>query len=787
MSNTNHDGMEEEQKRVSSLVRIIGKRAESLRAKTGGIHNEIVDIRRNFWDDVTINFEDSAETAETHASMKQQAELLSERERSHKHMEKELQTLLKLEQNPYFGRIDVVENGEIDQQPDRIYLGIGSLLDDSGETYLIYDWRAPISSLYYDSGPGPVTYKTPGGEISGEMTLKRQFMIRAGVIKSMFDTGVTIGDELLQEVLGKGSDAAMKSIVATIQSEQNAIIRNEKARLLVVQGAAGSGKTSAALQRAAYLLYRYRGQLSADQIVLFSPNPMFNSYVSSVLPELGEQNMLQTTYQQYLEHRLGSRFQLENPFQGLEDLLTAPKDESLAIRKAGIAYKSSTDFMEEIDHFVQSLATAGLVFRPILFRGKKIISPQAMADMFYSMDESLTIPNKLQRLAAWILKELTLIAKKERAKEWVDEAIELLDTHSYGSAYEELSGKGKFSGQSFDDYRSERDYLATQIVQRKFKKLRRGVKLLAFLDMPAIYKSLFGSADESGPGLSPLGSNKRPELWEAVCGNTLAKLSDGIMSYEDATPYLYLKEKLEGFHTNTTVKHLFIDEAQDYSPFQFHYLKRIFPRSRMTVLGDFNQTIFVQGEGGNDATLGLFPQEECERIVLKRSYRSTRQIVEFTSRMIPGGRDIIPFNRPGPEPTFASVVQNDLANHLASKLRVWRESGYDSVAIICKTAKESEDVHKAMLPLCPEIRLIRKETSTFLKGMVVLPVYLAKGVEFDAVAIADASSQVYGHDSERRLFYTACTRAMHELHLAYGGTLSPFVPEQYHSEKRKLH
>lgn len=778
MYNTNHDGLQEEQERVNSLVGLIGNRIDNLTTKTSGIRGEIVDIRRNFWDDVTVNFEDSAESAETHASLKQQAELLSERERSHRHTERELKTLLKLEQNPYFGRIDIIEEGAKDAKPDAIYLGIGSLLDDSGEEYLIYDWRAPVSSLYYDYGPGRVSYQTPSGEITGEMTLKRQYMIRNGKIKSMFDTGVTIGDELLQEVLGKGSDAAMKSIVATIQSEQNAIIRNEKTKLLVVQGAAGSGKTSAALQRVAYLLYRYRGQLSAEQIVLFSPNPMFNSYVSSVLPELGEQNMTQTTYQQYLEHRLGEQFAVEDPFVGLEEMLNAPQDAELEIRRAGILYKSGISFMDEIDRYVQQLGVSGLHFRDIRFRGKTIIGARDISRQFYSLDSAMTIPNRLQKLSIWLLKQLSKISKDEQSKEWVDEAIELLDTLSYGSAYEELREKGKFSDGSFDDYQSERQFLAAQVVQKRFKKLRRGVKLLKFVDMPEIYKALFRSGVEPFSGRTvPDDRAPYPPEWPQICSKSLEKLNAGVMSYEDATPYLYLKEKLEDFHTNTTVKHLFVDEAQDYSPFQFHYLKRIFPRSSMTVLGDFNQSIFAHGTGekNGDATSGLFPQEECERIVLKRSYRSTRQIVDFTRKMVPGGEEIIPFNRTGPEPVIQYVDPAHHLEQLSAKLQAWQAEGYESLAIICKTAQESAELHKSLLPLLPEIRLIQKETSTFVKGIVVIPAYLAKGVEFDAVVIANAGNAVYSRESERRLFYTACTRAMHELHLFSLGNLTPFL------------
>ncbi|REK77384.1 RNA polymerase recycling motor HelD [Paenibacillus paeoniae] len=771
MSNIDND-RKEEQARVESLTGLIINRIETLREKTGGIRGEIVDIRRDFWDDVTVNFEDSAESAETFASMKQQAELLSERERSHRHMKEQLATLERLKTSPYFGRIDLIDEADPDAKPDVIYLGVGSLLDDSGEEYLIYDWRAPVSSVYYDYGPGPVAYETPAGTIRGEMTLKRQYMIRNGQIRSMFDTGVTIGDELLQEVLGKGSDAVMKTIVATIQQEQNAIIRNERAKLLIVQGAAGSGKTSAALQRVAYLLYRYRGVLSADQIVLFSPNPMFNSYVSTVLPELGEQNMNQTTYQQYLEHRIGRDFTLEDPFTQMEYSLTGMSEKNYEARMDGIRLKSRAEFMERIDEYVSTLGESGLVFKSIVFRGRKLISGKAMAEKFYEMDHTVTIPNRLRSLSLWLLKELTGLAKLEQKKKWVDEAIELLDNESYAQAYQELSGKKRFTEQSYDDFDSERNYLAAKVVQEKFKKLRRSVKRGKFLNVPAIYKLFYQSAG------TIQGHSNVSDQWELIREITLEQLLEGTIPYEDATPYAYLKEKLEGFHTHTTVRHLFIDEAQDYSEFQYRYLKRLFPNSKFTLLGDFNQSIFAHsGTGEVFHTLSmLFDQGESERITLYRSYRSTRQIVEFASRIIQDGERIEPFNRNGTEPTLTQAAsKEDLPASIAERLRMLEKAGYESIAIICKTAAEAKQISEQLAPIYAGLRLIEKETVTFEKGNVIIPSYLAKGVEFDSVIISDASEEAYSRESERKLFYTACTRAMHELHLYYAGELTPFL------------
>jgi len=764
MSNI-EDDYEQEVQRVHDVTALIRKRLDKLTDETGEIKSEIVDIKKNFWDDVTVNFEDAAETAETYASMKQQAELLSERERSGRVLQNEVKLLQKLEMTPYFGRIDVTEDGGTSET---IYLGVGSLLDDANENYLVYDWRAPISSVYYDYGPGPITYRTPNGSISGEMTLKRQYIIRYGNLLSMFDTGVTIGDEILQDVLGKHSDAQMKSIVATIQQEQNAIIRNEQAKLLIVQGAAGSGKTSAALQRVAYLLYRFREVLTAEQIVLFSPNPMFNSYVSTVLPELGEQNMQQTTYAQYLEHRLGKSYQLEDQFQQMEYCLTAYDDPQYETKIASIKLKGTTEFMDYIDEYIHKLAKSGMIFKSITFRDKVLISKNEITEMFYELDESLSIPNRLQQLTGILLKRLTALSKEEQKESWVDEEIELLDTEQYVEAFYQLKQKNHYRENSFNDFDAERDYLASRVVQEKFKKLRRYVKLLKYVDTGRIYSALF--QQKQAPA--------RCEHWEQIAELTTEAILNKEMPYEDATPYLYLKERLEGFHTNTSVKYVFIDEGQDYSPFQLHYLRRIFPRSRMTIVGDINQSIFVHASLQENPSLyeNIYNKDEIERITLHRSYRSTKEIVEFTAKMIPGGEQIIPFNRHGKQPvvtTLASEAEYD--NHVDEILHQWLREGYTSIAIICKTAKESEGVYDRYVQRWKRLRLITQETATFEQGIMVIPAYLAKGVEFDAVIIYDASFDNYHLESERKLFYTACTRAMHELHLLTVGERSPFL------------
>lgn len=771
MSTVKQDLLEEQQ-RVDDVLELIEKRTDTLRQQVGGIKADIVEIRKNFWDDVTVNFDDAHEAAETYASIKQQAEVLSERERSHRHAERQLKTLIRLRQSPYFGRIDFIEDGE--KKADEIYLGIASLLDENDEQFLIYDWRAPVASLYYDYPPGPAEYETPSGTITGSMELKRQYIIREGRIRSMFDTGVTIGDELLQEVLGKHANTQMKSIVATIQKEQNRIIRNEKSRLLIVQGAAGSGKTSAALQRVAYLLYRYRETLRSDQIVLFSPNPMFNSYISTVLPELGEENMQQTTFQEYLERRLAKTFRLEDPFTQLEYVHTATNEHGYEARIEGIRYKASTDFMQVIERYIEWLGREGICFKDVEFQGKTLISAERIKEQFYSYEASLAIPNRMKLVAEWLLKELKERARLERKKPWVEDEIQLLDQDAFHQVYQKMLRKKRLAGNTFDDFALEHKLLATMVVNEHFKPLQADVKRLAFIDVPAVYRQLFADPKYLALFSSNLGL---PRHWDTICAETTERLDRLELAYEDATPFLYVKERMEGFQTNTSVRHVFIDEAQDYSPFQFAFIKRLFPYSKMTLLGDLNQTIYAHGAANSNFTQlsSLYGTEQTETIVLTQSYRSTRPIVEFTRGLIAGGDEIEPFNREGTKPTVTKAADTtELADKIKDRIRSLQAEGHKTIAVIAKTAQESQEAYKALQGDIA-LRLIDIETISFEPGTLVIPSYLSKGVEFDAVIIYNASETQYGKENDRKLFYTACTRAMHELHLYFVGELSPFI------------
>ncbi|WP_435171884.1 RNA polymerase recycling motor HelD [Paenibacillus glycanilyticus] len=791
----------QEQNRLDEVKVKLKEKIAELEPEVDTLYGQASNIRRHFWEEVTVNTSSDEDFEETFFSINQQAALLSERERTHEKRRQQWKSLKRLQQSPYFGRIDFKEDGL--NEAEQVYIGLSSFLASDGMNFLVYDWRTPIASLYYDYSPGPASYATPGGQIKGNMELKRQYQIKDGELLNFFDASVTIGDSMLQQVLGQGANNQMKSIVATIQKEQNAIIRNDTSRMLIVQGVAGSGKTSAALQRAAYLLYKHRERLTADQIVLFSPNPMFNSYVSTVLPELGEENMQQTTFQEYLDYWLGAAMKLEDPFEQIEYVLTQESAVGYEARVDGIRYKASEAFLIALQKYAGWLSKEGMLFKSIRFRDRELITSKQLYEQFYGYDASVRLANRIILLQEWVLKELRKFARNELSAEWVDKELDYLDNEQYVEAYSEILKKfqrdeelfdvseryakaldraNKFTNQGedqiFDFSEQQEDLLRQMIVKEHFKPLRRMVKKMKFVDVNGLYAQLF---DEEGSAYSRMTEGADvPANWPEICRQTKEKLGNQELFYEDATPYLFLKELIEGSRMNTIVRHIFVDEGQDYSPFQYAFLKKLFPNARMTVLGDFGQAIFTQSSklgGGDSPLLKLYGEENTTLIPLLQSYRSTKEIVEFTRLMLPGGEEIIPFERHGKKPLITTAGSREaLLRQLVHDLESLKAEGNRSIAVIAKNAAESKEAYEALTSSGMEaIRLVTTETLTFESGIMVIPAYLAKGVEFDAVSIYDASSESYNRESERKLFYTACTRAMHQLQLYICGEWAPYL------------
>ncbi|MGP4076546.1 RNA polymerase recycling motor HelD [Halobacillus sp. K22] len=773
----NHYEWQQEQKRIEDVKQILGEKKQKIIEDNKELMGDIIELRQGFWDDVTVNMDEPDDVIETYASIKQQAELLSERERSYGQFHKLVKLYGRQEDSPYFGRIDFQEeNGEIES----IYIGIGSLMDKNKENFLIYDWRAPVSSMYYDYAPGPVHYETPEGEVTGEMELKRQFIIRRGSLQGMFDTGLTIGDELLQHVLGGNASSQMKSIVATIQKEQNQIIRYDKNKMLIVQGAAGSGKTSAAMQRIAYLLYRYRTSISADQILLFSPNHMFISYVASVLPELGEDNMRQTTFQEYAAERLDRDFKLESPFEQLEYLLSDQDSQGLESRVTAIRFKAALDYKNLLDGYVKGLTEKGMKFRNITFRGQTIVSAKEIHQYFYKLTGR--IPNRIESVKVWLLDKLEALQLAEQKKDWPVEEAAFLAKHEYVETFKELEENKEFNEDTFDDFEREQQLLAKRIVERKMRPLRKKVEQLKFIQMRRLYEQFFDVA--------PVPDTMSEKEWKDIGRDTKKALNKKYLYAEDITPYLYLQDQIEGRSVNTVIRHLFIDEAQDYSPFQIEFIRNLFPNARFNLLGDYNQAIHnLYTKAPSLLEEGEEREEDLkvEHLYLMRSYRSTKPIVEFTKSILPEGEKIEAFNREGQKPRVHKKANSEeLMKAILETIQTRQDEGHETIALLTRTKQEAIDLH-ARVEDHLSTRLIYKESQSFEKGILVLPGYLAKGIEFDAVILPEVSRKTYYKEEERKLLYTAATRAMHELDLFYTGEeISPLlqsVPEDLYERK----
>lgn len=287
-----------------------------------------------------------------------------------------------------------------------------------------------------------------------------------------------------------------------------------------------------------------------------------------------------------------------------------------------------------------------MLFKPLMFQGKAVASKEEMERQFYSYDPGIKLANRIELMTGWLLKKIAAFGAEERSAAWVDEQIELMDNSDYQRAYNQMRRKGGGHNDSFDDYDAERILLARYVVSQRLKPLRGWTKRGRFVDVKALYSRLFEGREliESLDTLQPL-----PEAWDEICAQTLAAIRGNELAYEDATPFLYLKELSQGFRTNTLIRHVIVDEVQDYSPFQLEFMRRLFPRAKMTVLGDLNQAIYAQGEvlGDLAGLVSIYGEENTEVISLTRSYRSTYEIVEFTRAMIPGGEKIVPFNRRG--------------------------------------------------------------------------------------------------------------------------------------------
>ncbi len=596
---------------------------------------------------------------------------------------------------PYFGRIDFKENGQKETLP--VYIGICALNDKHAHANLIYDWRAPISSMFYDFEIGHASYQSPSGKIEGDITLKRQYRIKDGQLEFMINTSEHIYDDLLQKELSMSSDEKMKNIVATIQKDQNAIIRDENSKVLIIQGVAGSGKTSIALHRIAFLLYKNRETLSSNDILILSPNQVFSDYISNVLPELGEENIPESSMDELINDILENKFQYQNLFEQTTSLIKK-NDQAY---KQRISFKSSSGYLDKLNGYILFLSNN--FFQPAAIKvGRYTVPPTTVYEKYQSYHRQPLL---------------------NRTNEMVG-AISLFLLRKY-------------------------KYEVTASDKRTIKRAIVGMS--GTTNILRLYKGFFVWMGE--PGLFKMHSR-----------NTL--------EYHDAFGLAYLKLCVEGFQPNRKVKHLLIDEMQDYSPIHYAIISKMFT-CKMTFLGDINQSL-NPGTKIELATLTkLFPQSQ--QMKLTQSYRSTYEIIHF-AQQIAYNNELIPVERHGRQPKI--YIEKDSAAETSRLIHLIKEFAknkeHKSLAIICKTEDEAVSLAAIIKPH-HSIKLLTTASMSFTDGVIITYAQLAKGLEFDKVIVPSVNKENYKTEIEKSILYIACTRAMHELDITCTKTPSSFI------------
>lgn len=711
------DNQELEQKReeayLSQVLTETDSQIAQAKRQLTGREAEMVSVQRDVFEDGARSGGSlsSADGFESLIELNQSMMALTNMAVTQDNLAAKIARLENLRPSPYFGRIDFLFQG--DKTPEKIYIGRAPLLEEDTAESLVYDWRSPIASVFYRFLTGPAYYNAPAGRIDGDVTLKRQYEIHDSRLDYFFDTDMTVGDGILKSLLAQNASPQMRAIVETIQRDQDVVIRNLDADLLMIQGVAGSGKTAIALHRAAFLMYEgLTNQLSSRDILILSPNNTFSQYIAGVLPELGEENVRTLTFDELLHTILGER-RMEPQAAFLERAIGSSQK---AFVRASMALKTSAGFRSILDRFAEDIPKRWINYHDIRFDGHLLISKDELEARVRDRDD-LLLGTRMEQVESRVLDNLSGLRKDERA-----------------AAMERL---------------------------QHFTRL----------DLTSLYRHLW---EEERYFKDAALDDELAQNLPAIRRRTLNNLHGGRLDYDDAICLLYFQLKLYGSRTWRSIRQIIIDEAQDYYPLQYEIFRLLFPNAKATVLGDINQSLSRHLEAHiYDQIQDIFAKDHSIRYTLTKSFRCSDEILHFSLQFLDEAPDIEAFNRHGDAVRVEALADHDaLVQALLKEIDACTSKGYDSICLITKSEADCQRLYTTLRNHTDIHRLHREET---LQGTLILPVTASKGLEFDAVILCDADANTYRDAADKNLLYIIATRALHHLAIFSEGTLTPLI------------
>lgn len=687
---------------------------------------------------------------------------------------KKLQDIDNIFPKPYFARVDFKEIGE---EKEEIYIGKISILDSENQKPIIIDWRAPISNLYYDGRIGEATYESPEGTIRGDISLKRQYFIENKKLEKYVDIDLKTNDELLQVALEQKADERLKNIVATIQKEQNEIIRADMNKPLIVQGVAGSGKTTIALHRIAYLIYNTEKSFSPENFMIIAPNKFFLNYISNVLPDLGVEDVKQYTFEDFAYEIIGKKLKISDSNEKIVTIVNKEFDNinngdiDLIIQES--KYKSSINFKKIIDDYLLSLEQSYLPNEDFIIDNIRIMKADEIKEIFINKYKDLNFEARINEVKKHIYSKIKnksdLIIKTIENKRRYKIALLLKDKNL---SEEEKREKRIDIFEETEDILKKLNNDDIRIVDFYFKKIKK-------LDAINYYKDCIQNFLKE--------NIENEKLYNYLVNNTLGNLNRNEVAFEDLAPIIYLHYKIYGAKSKKELRHVIIDEAQDYGEFQFSVLKTILKSNSMTILGDIAQGIHsYRGIENWKRFMDIeFPEGDAKYTTLKVTYRTTKQIMEkanevieklpeYEKQYILKGEPVIDSN--DSINIYEKQNEDEIVNACIEKINMYEGMKFKSIAIIGKDIKECKEIKRKLEKEIDNIKLIQSKDSEYHAGIVIVPSYLAKGLEFDSVILFNVNQVNYTSSIlDIKLLYVAITRAMSKLDIFYTKKISDLL------------